>query len=385
MKIPEYKAGEVFSRFGIPRPRGRFFQSLREIETNLADIPFPAVIKAQVLTGGRGKAGGIRFVSNRDELLCAGREVLAMKIKNLPVAGVLVVERLSIAQEWYLSMAIDRKERRPVLIFSTHGGVDINESVAAHPELVVKTCLVPGSEISDAAIRYLVDRCALDQELVKPLGGVCRSLNRLFGEYDCLLAEINPLAVTTDGTLVAADGKMEIDDNALFRHEDMRDFRDETCANKLVLDARRHGFLYIPVLIGGAVGVISNGSGMIMSSIDLLSKRGHTTACALDLGGGATSGRVAEAVGIVAQNPDVTVLFINIFGGITRCDEIAEGVRIAVENGLDKAAVVRVEGTNKEAGLKILQEIGARIEIPGGLLDGVQKISAAVSLLGAAR
>jgi succinyl-CoA synthetase beta subunit len=383
MKLPEYKASELFARYGIPCPRGRFFPSLSEIEASLAEIRFPCVIKAQVQAGGRGKAGGIRFAVDRDELLSAGKEVLAMKIKDLPVVGVLVAEKLSIAREWYVSIAIDRKARRPVLIFSTQGGVDINESAARHPESVVTTYLDPGAPIPDPAIRYIVDRCAIAPELLKPLGDVCRSLSRLFGEYDCLLAEINPLAVTSDGNLVAADGKLEIDDNALFRHDDMSAFRDGICGNQLVLAARRNGFLYIPVQRGGKVGVISNGSGMIMSSIDLLSKAGCPTACALDLGGGATCDRVAEAVGIVARNPDVSVLFINIFGGITRCDEIAGGVRIAFGRGLDTRAVVRVEGTNREAGLKILKEISLRIEIAEGLVDGVRKISAAVEQTGA--
>jgi succinyl-CoA synthetase beta subunit len=197
----------------------------------------------------------------------------------------------------------------------------------------------------------------------------------MYVRYDCLLAEINPLVITSEGHLKALDGKVDIDDNALYRHPNVREFRDEITENSLVLQARGFDFLYIPIKDRGNIGVISNGSGMIMSSIDLISQRGMEVTCALDLGGGATADRIQEALKIVASNPQVDTVFINIFGGITRCDEIAEGVKQSIAEIDTNRLVIRLEGTNKEKGLQIIRNIGGNIELVDGLYEGVDALA----------
>ena len=375
MKLLEYKAHEVFHEFEVPSINGFTVSSIEELEKADGELEYPVVIKAQVQTGNRGKAGGIQFAENRDELLEKGKNVLGMSIKGLEVKRIFVTEKVDIQKEMYLSFTMDRKTKLGVMIFSPEGGVDINEIAEKNPDKLAKIVLPAGEKIDDFNLQYVVDKTGLDSQYHDEFKEICRKLYRMYVRYDCLLAEINPLVASKDGHLKALDGKVDVDDNALYRHRNIEEFREEITENELVRAARKFDFLYIPIKDRGNIGVISNGSGMIMSSIDLISKRGMEITCALDLGGGATADRIKEALKIVAANPRVDTIFINIFGGITRCDEIANGVQASISQIDTDRLVIRLEGTNKEKGLEIIENIGGNIELVDGLYEGVDALA----------
>ncbi len=375
MKLLEYKAHEIFRLFGLPCSEGFVVSSAGELNNIKASLNYPVVIKAQVQTGGRGKAGGVQFADNFQELAEISTAIFDMKIKNLPVKKVFITSKTDIKKEMYLSFTLDRKHKLPVMIFCPDGGIDINEIAELYPEKVVKELLHPALEIDDYYIQYAIDKSGLEDKYNKSFKDICRKLYKIFIEKDCLLAEINPLVANMEDNLLALDGKIDIDDNALFRHPDIQSFRDEMEDNLLVLDARKYNFLYIPIKNEGNIAVISNGSGMIMSSIDLISKKGLTVTSALDLGGGATADRINEALKIIASNPRVNTIFINIFGGITRCDEIARGVESAMDKLGKTHLVLRLEGTNKDKGLEILHKIQGSIRMAEGLTHAVGILS----------
>ncbi|NQT59959.1 MAG: ADP-forming succinate--CoA ligase subunit beta [Bacteroidetes bacterium] len=372
MKLLEYKAHELFSAYQLPCMNGKVTSSVEELKAMDGVISYPMVLKAQVQTGGRGKAGGIQFAENRRELEEKADFLYSLSIKNLPVEKVFAAEKVELTTEMYLGITLDRKQKQAVLIYSPEGGVDINEIAEENPDKLVKVHIPPNEGLQGFIINYVMDKSNMPQELRNDFIDICRKLYQIFNEYNCLLAEINPLVVTDAGRLLALDGKIDIDDNALFKHEDIRNFRDEITDNPLVLAARSFDFLYIPIQERGSIAVISNGSGMIMSSIDLISKHGMDVTCALDLGGGATADRIQEALQIVASNPKVETIFLNIFGGITRCDEIAKGILHSMDSMQKIWLVVRLEGTNKERGLEILEAVGAQVSQVEGLNDGVK-------------
>ena len=375
MKLLEYKAHEVFRTYGVASIDGYTVSDPAELAKVDGKLPYPVVIKAQVQTGIRGKLGGIKFAENKDELLENGKSILGMTIKDLEVKRVFITPKVDIKKEMYLSFTMDRKTKLGVMIFSPVGGVDINEIAEKNPDKVAKVLIPAGETIPEFMLQYVVDKTGLEPELHEEFKEICRKLYTAYVKHDCLLAEINPLVVTDDGHLRALDGKVDIDDNALYRHPEIAEFRDEITENPLILDARRFDFLYIPIKDQGNIAVVSNGSGMIMSSIDLISKRGMEVTCALDLGGGATADRIKEALRIVAANERVDTVFINIFGGITRCDEIANGVKEAYQKINANRLVIRLEGTNKELGLEIVQSIKGNIELVDGLYEGVDALA----------
>ena len=392
MKLVEYKAYEIFYKYDLPCSEGCVVSSVEELR-DLKDImkyfilhciadtmKYPVVLKAQVQTGGRSKAGGVQFASNESELLEKGEKLLGMKIKNLPVREIFITGKVEIKKEMYLSFTLDRKHKKPVMIFSPEGGVDINEIAEKHPDKIVKVLLDPSKTLDDFVIQYAMDKTGLEQDYPSDFKGVCQKLYSVFIGMDCILAEINPLVIDKDDKIIALDGKIDVDDNTLYRHDDVRVFRDEIEGNKLVLEARHFDFLYIPIKNEGNIAVISNGSGMIMSSIDLITKRGMTVTCALDLGGGATADRIKESLRIVALNPIVDTIFINIFGGITRCDEIAKGVKNGVELIGKTKLVIRLEGTNKEKGLEIMNSVSGSIKMAAGLKNGVEILAQELKL-----
>lgn len=375
MKLLEYKAHEVFHEYELSSTDGHVASSVEDLEKMDGKLFYPVVIKAQVQTGGRGKAGGVQFAENREELIVKGKAILEMKIKDLPVHKVFVVPKVEVKKEMYLSFTLDRKTRLPVLIFSPEGGVEINEIAEKNPDKLAKVVLPAGEELDDFTIQYAMDKTGLDKIYADQFREITKKLFKVFNGYDCMLAEINPLVVDGKGYLMALDGKIDVDDNSLYRHKAIEEFRDEITDNELVLDARRYDFLYIPIRDRGNIAIISNGSGMIMSSMDLISKRGMEVTCALDLGGGATSDRIKEALKIVASNPRVDTIFINIFGGITRCDEIAGGVEKAMIFISKKRLVLRLEGTNKEKGLQMIRDLGGDMELVDGLYEGVNALA----------
>ena len=372
MKLLEYKAHEIFKKYDLPCISGNVVGSMEELTKLRGKIKYPVVLKAQVQTGGRGKAGGIQFASSDSELLEKGKKLLGMKIKILPVRGIFITGKVEIKKEMYLSFTLDRKHKKPVMIFSPEGGVEINEIAGKHPDKIAKVLLGPSEPLNDFVIQYAMDKTGLEQNYRSDFKDICRKLYTIFIDMDCMLAEINPLIVDDNNKLMALDGKIDIDDNSLFRHDDVREFRDDIEENKLIPEARKFNLLYIPINNEGNIAVISNGSGMIMSSIDLITKRGMTVTCALDLGGGATADRITESLRIAASNPLVDTIFMNIFGGITRCDEIARGVENGVGVIADTKLVIRLEGTNKEKGLEIIAGVRGSIKMAEGLKNGVE-------------
>lgn len=376
MDLMEYKARELYQRFSVPTNRSVMLESLENLETATEDLAFPLVIKAQVAVGGRGKAGGIQFAENAAELAEKSARILGMDIKGHLVRRLLIAEKADLAQEFYLSIMLDRLAKCPMIIFSTAGGMDIEDVARTSPDRIIKLPVDPLVGVRDYTARYLTSRSGLSDELTKPLLGILERLYALFMGTDCMLAEINPLAVTPDGRLLAIDGKVSVDDSALFRHPDLVAYRDAQVEEPLILRARSFNFLYIPCEPAGNIAVMSNGSGMIMSCIDLITKAGMTVGAALDLGGGATAERIKEAVAIVLSNPKIDALFINIFGGITRCDEVAGGVKAALESMEQKKTIIfRAEGTNKQKGLDIICSIPADIVTVDGIRAGVKALA----------
>jgi len=375
MDLMEYKAHEIFCENELPGMNGHLFSSLQDLKAQSSTLKYPLVLKAQVETGGRGKAGGVKVVSKEEDLFSVASSIFGLSISGHIVNQILTVDALDILKEMYLSVVFDRSSKCPVLIFCDEGGVDINDIADRYPEKIIKFPLLPHQEIQDYMIDYILDHSSLSQDLRPSFFHIVSHLYSLFLDMNALLVEVNPLVLTKEQNLRLLDGKITIDDNSLFRHPKLVEYRNDMEKNQLVLDARYHRFLYIPIEDEGTIGVISNGSGMIMSSIDLISTGGLKVSCALDLGGGATADRIKEAIRIVLTNSSVKLLFINIFGGITRCDEIAKGIKGAYETDQYQIPiVVRLEGTNKDEGIAIINSLEVELKQADDLVDGVEKI-----------
>jgi succinyl-CoA synthetase beta subunit len=375
MDLMEYKAKELFEQFDIPTMKGFVIDDLADLGGKVEGLSYPVVAKAQVQVGGRGKAGGIQFANNGIELKSVCQSILGMNIKGHSVKKLLIVEKLEVKTEWYLSIMLDRLTKGPMVIFSPIGGMDIEETARTSPDKVVKVSIDPLIGVKDYLPRYLLSKTDADMSYFDQLFGLLKKLYRMFFEYDCMLVEINPLVISQDNRLVALDGKVSVDDSALVRQPDILTFRESLPDDDLVLETRKFRFLYIPCDPEGSVAVMSNGSGMIMSCIDLITQKGMKVGAALDLGGGATADRIQEAIRIILANSNIRALFINIFGGITRCDEVAQGVKLAIEKlSTDKIILVRFEGTNKEKGTEILRSIEGNVVQIDGLREGVNEL-----------
>ncbi len=378
MKLLEYKAKELFEKYGIRTMRGCVVDSAEGMEKVIADanLSYPVVIKAQVQIGGRGKAGGIQFADNAKEAEAHCRRLLGSDLRGLTVRQLLIVEKASFKTEWYISIMLDRLTKCPMIIFSANGGMEIEQTAKEAPEKIVKVVIDPLMGFRPYMAEYMLSKSNLPLSYKKELINLVSKLYKAFMEYHCMLCEINPLVIADDDTLIALDGKVDIDDSALYKLPDMMAFREELYEEPLVREARHNDFLYIPVEEGGTVAVTSNGSGMLMSCIDLITKEGIKIGAALDLGGGATAERIEKAIRILFSTPGVKAVLINIFGGITRCDEVAGGVKLAMEHGYceGKIIVVRMEGTNKEKGLEIINSLGGDIINVPGLRESVKAL-----------
>lgn len=362
MKLLEYKAKELFDKYGVPTMNGCVidFSENMEEEIAKAGLSYPVVVKAQVQIGGRGKAGGIRFADTPEEAKKHCEDLLFTELRGYKVNQLLIVEKSENNKtELYLSIMLDRLTKRPMIIFSANGGMEIEQTAKEDPDKIVKITVDPFVGIKDYMAEYLLSKSGMDRSYKRQLTSMLTKLYAAFMDYSCMLVEINPLVINANDQLVALDGKVDIDDSALFRLPDIQEFADKLQPdNPLIKEAATYNFLYIPIEEGGTIAVASNGSGMLMSCIDLISKEGMTVGAALDLGGGATSDRIKEAMRILFSTPGVKAVLINIFGGITRCDEVAGGVKLALEGQhQDKIVVVRMEGTNKDTGLAIIDSI----------------------------
>jgi succinyl-CoA synthetase beta subunit len=374
LKLHEYQSKRIFAKYGVPIPQGDVATTPEEARRIAARLGKRVVIKSQVLVGGRGKAGGIRLASDPDKAEEVADQILGMNIKGLTVKKVLVDAAADIATEIYVGIVIDRARRRPVIMASAEGGVEIEEVARTTPERIVKVTVDPFLGLQTYQGRELAYGIGLSRELVSDFIKITQGLYQAFVECDASLAEINPLVVTGQGQLLAVDGKMLLDDNALFRHFDLAETRDTDLESPEEEEARRHGLSYVK--LDGEIGCMVNGAGLAMATMDIIKLHGGEPANFLDIGGGAQSDKVAAALRIILSDPSVKAVLFNIFGGITRCDEVARGILNALEEvDTDVPMVARLVGTNEQEGRQILAE--ARMITAATLVEGAQKAVAA--------
>ena len=374
MKLHEYQSKQLFARYGIPIPKGRVAATSNEAKHIAEELGSRVVIKSQVLVGGRGKAGGIRLAKNPEEAEEFASQILAMEIKGLPVRKVLVDGAANIDKEIYLGITNDRAARKPVMMASASGGVDIEEIALHSPEKIIKIHIDPLLGLRDYQARDVAAGIDLPREHWRSFGQICHGLWKAYYECDATLAEINPLVITAGNQLLAVDGKMLLDDNALYRHPDLAEMRDLDVEAASEIEARKFGLSFIK--LDGNIGCMVNGAGLAMTSMDLLKMLGGKPANFLDIGGGAGSDKVTAALRIILSDPNVKVILFNIFGGITRCDEVARGILTALEEVKPKVPmVVRLVGTNAEEGSRLLS--GAKMITAVTLMEAAKKAVAA--------
>jgi succinyl-CoA synthetase beta subunit len=355
MKLHEYQSKQIFAKYSIPIPKGRVADTASEARQIAEELGSRVVIKSQVLVGGRGKAGGIRLAKNPKEAEEVATQILGMTIKGLPVRKVLVDEAASIEQEIYLGITNDRAARKPVIMACAAGGVDIEEVARETPENIIKVHIDPLLGLKDFQSRDIAASIDLPRDHWRNFGAIANGLWRAYIENDATLAEINPLVITKDKRLVALDGKMLIDDNALFRHSDLAEMRDLDTEAPAETEARKYGLAFIK--LDGEIGCMVNGAGLAMATMDIIKLFGGEPANFLDIGGGAGAEKVAAALRIILTDANVKAVLFNIFGGLTRCDEVARGILTAMaEVKPNVPMVVRLVGTNAEEGRRLLAD-----------------------------
>jgi succinyl-CoA synthetase beta subunit len=357
MKLLEYQAKEQFASAGIPVKEGRVARSVEQV-VDAAGLLGPIAVKAQVPVGGRGKAGGIKLARTPEEARAAAEAILGMDIKGFRVREVLCEQAAEIEREVYLGVTLDRDARRMVLILSAAGGMDIEDVAATTPEKIVKFHPDPWRGVQRFELRSMCFRAGLG-DLVARLVPVMARLYTLAVATDALVCEINPLAVVGGGDVIALDGKLEVDENAEFRHQDLEKYRsdEEGSGDALEMEAKKRGLTYVH--LDGDVGILGNGAGLVMNTLDLVKAAGGSPANFLDIGGGAKADVVRSSLDLILQDPRVKSIFINIFGGITRGDEVARGIVAARDElGITVPLVVRMTGTAEEEGRRILSDAG---------------------------
>ena len=353
MKLYEFQAKKVFAQGGIPIPKGEAVQdpgSAERVATELGRV----VVKAQVHVGGRGKAGGIKLANTPAEARQHAEAMLGKPLKGFTVNYVLVEEAQNIAAEYYLGITIDREAQKAIIMLSSMGGIDIEEVAATQPQKIARLHVDPAWGPWDYELRDLVQRAELDPKVSRDIVAVIRRLYNVFLASDASLAEINPLMVTAEGKVVAADGKFDVDDNALFRQKELLRYREVSEVDPIEAEAARKGVAY--VRLDGNIGVIGNGAGLVMTTLDILARNGGKAANFLDLGGGAKAETVRQDLEIVLMNPQVKGVLFNIFGGIVRCDEVAKGIIEATRTMDIKVPIVlRMSGTRAAEGREMLK------------------------------
>jgi succinyl-CoA synthetase beta subunit len=356
MDLYEYQGKELFTRHGIPVSEGRLATSPEEARAAAEELGGPVVVKAQVLTGGRGKAGGIKLAADPDEAEARAREILGLDIRGHVVRRLWVERASDIAREYYLSITFDRGEKKPLFMFTTEGGVDIEEVAATKPDALVRLHVDPLEGFQPWQARRLVYGGGIaDPNEQKQIAAIVGRLYEAFVECDAMLCEINPLIVTPEGEVRALDSKFTVDDNALFRHEDIAAMRDPESYPPEERAAREKGVTYVK--LDGEVGILGNGAGLVMSTLDVIALVGGRPANFCDLGGGGDAEGVVDALEIITADPQVKSILFNIFGGITRCDEVARGILAALDRmTIAQPIVARLDGTNAEEGRRILAE-----------------------------
>lgn len=375
MKIHEYQARELFERYGIPVNEGRLVSSGPEARSASRAAGWKqTVVKAQVLAGGRGKAGGVKLARTPDEVEEKARGILGLEIKGYPVEKVLVCDAVEIAREIYLGMVLDRSKHGVTLMLTAEGGVEIEELAASNPDAIHKMTLYPHRSLDESALDRFIAKALPDDDQRSQALSTTKALFRLFVETDASLAEINPFALTPEGRLVAIDGKVNFDDNALFRHPDIEAMRNPEEESADETEAREKNLSFVS--LDGEIGCVVNGAGLAMATLDLVKHYGGEPANFLDVGGSSNPQKVADALGIILRNPKVKAILINIFGGITRCDDIANGLLMAREQlDVNVPLVIRLVGTNQKEGRRILE--GAGLKAGDDLDEAVKSVIAA--------
>ncbi|MDE3111411.1 MAG: ADP-forming succinate--CoA ligase subunit beta [Chloroflexota bacterium] len=354
MKLHEYQAKSVLARAGIPVPPGKLALTPDEAASAARELAAPVAVKAQVHVGGRGKAGGIKLARSPEEAHEAARSILGMDIKGLRVEKVYVERAAKVRSELYLGVTVDRDRRRPVVMLSTVGGMDIEQVASEQPEKIARGWPDPRLGLLPFEARRLCFEAGVPPEQVNEVAGVAEKLYEVFRRTDAMLLEINPLFIQEDGSVVAGDAKLDVDDNALFRETELAKWKEVTADEQLEERARQLGFSYVQ--LDGDVGVIGNGAGLVMSTLDAVRLAGGKAANFLDVGGGAKEAVVKAALEIVLSNARVRSVLINIFGGITRGDEVARGIIAVIKEHPPRVPlVIRLSGTEAEAGRKILR------------------------------
>jgi len=377
LKLHEYQAKQFFAKHGIPIPRGILANTPEEVEKAARELGGKVVLKSQILVGGRGKAGAIKLANSPDEARRIAEEQLFGKVfKGHVVRKIYVEEQLDIEREMYVGFVLDRGKKGFTLIVSSVGGMEIEEIARTHPDKISKTTIDPVYGIWDYQVRNALYKASMPKEYFKTVFNIVKKLYEILETYEAELTEINPLVVTRDGKILAADARLNIDDNALFRHPELEKLRDYTEEDQIERIAVERGLNYVK--LDGNIGVIANGAGMSMATMDLIYIMGGRPANFLDVGGGASSEVVKKAIETILMDKNVKVIFINIFGGITRCDEVARGIVKALsEMKIDVPIVIRLAGTNEEEGRKILEEFmestGTKLHVALTMEEGAKK------------
>ncbi|QWU14185.1 succinyl-CoA synthetase beta subunit [Paenibacillus sophorae] len=381
MNIHEYQGKEVLKSYGVTVPNGKVAFSVEEAVVAAQELNSPvAVVKAQIHAGGRGKAGGVKIAKNLDEVRSYAGEILGKTLvthqtgpEGKVVKRLLIEEGCQIAKEYYIGLVVDRGTGRVVLMGSEEGGTEIEEVAALRPEKIFKETIDPAVGLQVFQARRLAYNISIPNDLISKAVKFMQALYSAFVDKDCSIAEINPLVITKDGNVLALDAKLNFDSNALFRHKDIQDLRDLDEEDEKEIEASKYDLSYIA--LDGNIGCMVNGAGLAMATMDIIKYYGGEPANFLDVGGGATVEKVTEAFKIILSDSKVRGIFINIFGGIMRCDVIASGVvEAARQLGLTKPLVVRLEGTNVELGKQILSGSGLNIVSADSMADGAQKI-----------
>ncbi|EMA67844.1 succinyl-CoA synthetase subunit beta [Halorubrum aidingense JCM 13560] len=354
MKLHEHQAKTIFADAGIPVPDSRLATTVEEALDAVDEIGYPAAIKAQVHVGGRGKAGGIKIATDRDEAEQYAEEILGMDLKGYTVDQVLVEAGVDFVDELYVGVTMDRGEGEPVLMVSTEGGVDIEEVASENPDAIAREHVDPAFGLHPYQARKVVYEAGVDADVALDVASILSTLYDLYEDSDASEIEVNPVMITSDRDVIAADAVMNIDEDALFRQPDLAELAEESYEDDLERKAGEYGFDY--VRLSGNVGIIGNGAGLVMTTLDLVDYYGGKPANFLDIGGGAKAERVTKALDMVFSDPNVDSVVFNIFGGITRGDEVAKGINEALAefDEIPKPVVVRLAGTNAEEGMEIL-------------------------------
>jgi succinyl-CoA synthetase beta subunit len=385
MKIHEYQGKQLLRKYNVPVPIGIAATTLEDALAAIPKVQEQAgtevvVVKAQIHAGGRGKGGGVKVAKNRADAEAAVKQIFGMQLvtkqtgpEGKKVQRLLVEQGLALEHEYYLAMLLDRGIGRTIVMASREGGMDIEEVAEKHPEKIFKHAIDPATGWLDWQSRALAKQLGMTGKVAGELGKFLTALTRAYEELDCSMLEVNPLVTTKDGRTLALDAKISFDDNAMFRHKDFEELRDPNEEDAAEQEAKKWDLSYIS--LEGNIGCMVNGAGLAMSTMDIIKYYGGSPANFLDVGGGATAEKVTAAFKIITTDPDVKAIFVNIFGGIMKCDTIAQGVITAVkEVGLKVPLVVRLEGTNVELGKKMLAESGLDIVAASDMADGAQKV-----------